>query len=357
MDFINNTPIPACIKLGEVDAASPVFCQVTAKATFRFDVVGKVELDTQNPYPIFEKDEETELGILPSDELPHPNNTFSVIALSFAYSDGTSTQRIVSLKVGDVRRELLVTGDRYWHDDGTMGEAEPFKRIPVTYERAFGGTVNIMLDETTRLPVPWPLNSKGIGFDPSTDFEVFAETIYCAPGYPKLPDGYVRRIPNIEYIDDRVRTTKDTPAPAGWGAVPYGSPLHMMPWLKKQADELTASGKPNLFSKITEQASTETGAPRVAMFRCHPDWVIEPPNIRATVEMTGLTPEGYAQFHLPNMSIAVDYILGKFSGTRKLNPFMLVLLPEEKRFYLVYRYAFEFNRTNEEESLRLRFEN
>jgi hypothetical protein len=40
---------------------------VSAKATYRFDLNGRVELETQEPLPLLMKDEPTPLGIIPSD--------------------------------------------------------------------------------------------------------------------------------------------------------------------------------------------------------------------------------------------------------------------------------------------------
>ncbi len=60
-------------------------------------------------------------------------------------------------------------------------------------------------------------------------------------------------------------------------------------------------------------------------------------------------------FDLPQMQVFVDYVVGDREGTRELSPQMLVLLPNEQRFYLVYRHYFGFEERDEiERCMRLR---
>ena len=55
--------------------------------------------------------------------------------------------------------------------------------------------------------------------------------------------------------------------------------------------------------------------------------------------------------------VLADYQVGDRSGTLELEPQMLVLLPEESRFYLVYRKVFNFqDKPKIERSMRLRLQ-
>src|ERR1051325_72595 len=53
---------------------------------------------------------------------------------------GKKTERVlVEVRVGDVHKRLLVYGDRRWRPDGAPGSPQPFERMPIVYERAYGG--------------------------------------------------------------------------------------------------------------------------------------------------------------------------------------------------------------------------
>jgi hypothetical protein len=75
------------------------------------------------------------------------------------------------------------------------------------------------------------------------------------------------------------------------------------------------------------------------------------------VILTGLTPGSEPlSFALPAVRVFVDYVSGLRTGTRELRPHALVLLPEERRFYLVFRHAFTYDYPSAERSMRLRVE-
>ena len=97
-------------------------------------------------------------------------------------------------EAGSLRKELLVTGDRVWVHaaegrvaiDGPM----PFSRIPLRWERAFGGLAH-------------PENPMGRGMDAFED-----------------ADGKRRRyLPNVENPRTPVRALEDAPEPIGVGPV------------------------------------------------------------------------------------------------------------------------------------------
>jgi hypothetical protein len=108
----------------------------------------------------------------------------------------------VSLRTNAIHKRLRVTGDRIW-ERGVLGpkmsEPQPFERMPVIYERAYGGW-----DRSASQPEDHRLEDRNpVG----TGFSVRAEN--C--------DGL--RAPNIEYPDQLIGAWKDRPAPAGFNAV------------------------------------------------------------------------------------------------------------------------------------------
>lgn len=102
------------------------------------------------------------------------------------------TQRTVSLRVADIDKTLRVTGDRLSRHDA---DPLPFTRLPLVYERAFGGT--------TAAGDCYRQNPVGIGFRGAVS-----------------ADPAVRSWrPNIEYADRRAARRGGVDLPAGFGIV------------------------------------------------------------------------------------------------------------------------------------------
>jgi len=71
--------------------------------------------------------------------------------------------------------------------------------------------------------------------------------------------------------------------------------------------------------------------------------------------MSGMSPRGKLSFTIPPLRVIADYVLGDRTGTRELAPQLMVLLPEQMRFYIVYRASFTLETTpSMERSFRLR---
>lgn len=50
------------------------------------------------------------------------------------------SQLDVDLHVAEKRKTIRVFGDRHWRNDGSITSTQPFENLPITYERAYGGT-------------------------------------------------------------------------------------------------------------------------------------------------------------------------------------------------------------------------
>lgn len=125
--------------------------------------------------------------------MPKDNGEFLVHGSFFSPEGQPVKGGKVSIRVGEIKKELSVQGNRSWLDMmganiGVKGP-EPFVEMPVSYENSFGG------DGYKKNPV-------GKGFVP-----VETET------------GKVHHLPNIEYINQLVGSPSDTPEPAGLGRV------------------------------------------------------------------------------------------------------------------------------------------
>jgi hypothetical protein len=315
-----------------------------AKATFAMAPGGPPELVTQDPFPVFEKDETTESGVFPSDAVPRRDKVFEVILLGTAYAENgkAAPSRLVELSVGSVTRRLAVFGDRHWELSSRtprISDPLPFLRMPLTYERAFGGSCVGQFDPDTLVDVEDRMNKYGRGFDAWKLAKDMAAGFMSPAGFPKLH--YQRPLPNLEDPARLVRAWNDAPDPCCWATMPDDIGFRMARLIRKFQD--------------TRQPPTREEAVDQAYHRAHPDWIIPLPPPGARVTLTGLAPGNPVTFPLPALSIAADYVLGDRTGTRELEPHMLVLAPDTQRFYLVYRTAFTMNvQPDTERSFRLR---
>jgi hypothetical protein len=175
---------------------------VAVKCTFDINPDGSLEVASRQPPVLAVPEYHGEPGrssIKYEADLIRTKTTTDVLVVGHAYAPhGRAVTHIdAGVCVGPLRKLLRVTGDRYW---GVLGPTspEPFVTMPLVYERAFGGA-----DARSAHPErDWDWrNPVGTGFAVSRD---------TATG---------RRLPNIEYPDDRVNGWRDRPRPAGLGAI------------------------------------------------------------------------------------------------------------------------------------------
>jgi hypothetical protein len=343
MNLINSTAIPATVSTAEVEGSPRRLGLLTAKATFRFDPNGRVELETQKPFPLFTQDEKTTLGDLPSDMQPRADAAFEVILLGHAWAPaGRAVAALtVGLGVGQVRREMLVFGDRFWSAQRrAISSARPFSKMPLDYRRAFGGSVPVHLDRESVFDLADPLNRHGKGFDAERMARDMGAWLKAPSGFPKLPDGYVRSLPNLEDRAAPITRWDDVPPPMCWATVPVDVPL----WTDRISKKLAAA--------------PEERPPKVAGYRAHPDWVIPAPASAPRLRLENLV-EGRPVFDMqvPDFGLVADYTVNHRLGSRPLQPHALVLLPDQGRFTITYRLPFNFQfEPGDEREFRLRLD-
>jgi hypothetical protein len=125
-----------------------------------------------------------------------------VVLLGHAYAPRAgATEVAVGIQVGPVSRSLRVVGDRWWVRGAggmAMSPAQPFEKIPLTWERAFGG-----FDATAgspEAPAFDPRNPVGTGYRAHAGHHEDAV-----------------RLPNLEDPADPVRAFAHPVTPAGVG--------------------------------------------------------------------------------------------------------------------------------------------
>ena len=335
MELVNTTPLPARLAIYAPPTGARTAI-ITAKATFRVDGAGGVTVDREDPLPVRDADEPTELGLLPSDALPRCNAAFEVMVLGKAYApQGVPTRFLtVSLAVGPVERRLAVLGDRHWEGEGPgarISPPQPFLDMPLTWSRAFGGRQDILIDIESPIEVTEPNNPDGKGFDHIGQGRQAAEIFRPPAPFPQFEP--VRELPNLEDPQQPITAWDDRPLPACWAP----TPLHYA--IAYERLRRARQARPN--QPVT------MGSPEL-MHRAHPDWTIELPPPRTPVRLLGMTPDGTFAFVIPALRILVNVRIGDAEQELELVPRTLVLLPEQRRFYLVYRHFLVFNYREEE---------
>lgn len=343
MELVNTTPVSARLIVAAVSGFPARFGMIAAKATYRFDATGPFDLATAEPVALLLIDVPTPLGLLPRDDLPRADPAFEVIVLGQAHAPGgkPTAQMQVKIRVGPERRELLVTGDRVWEGTGKdrrIGRAAPFTRMPLTWDRAFGGSADVLVDKDSPVTVSDPVNRLGKGFDHVRQAEHLRAMLTPPEGYPKFDAG--RPLPNLENPAAPIANWDDAPRPACWATVPMDLGLHAQRGMEPQPD---ADGFPG------------TEVKPALLHRAHPDWVIPVPPAGSPVVLDGLTPDDLVAFRIHPLQVLADWTVGTETGVSELAPQMLVILPEQRRYTLTYRFVTNaFFRPEVERSIRLR---
>ncbi len=203
--FVNLTPFAADMFLLQDEHGADVLTLVV-KATFVLQAKGALEpLKPQSPVcpePIFH-------GAPGSSSLKYETEAIftkdatDVALLGHAHAPGGRTTEVeVSLRLGPLHKRVLVLGNRVWSrflGSTTMSSPLPFERMPLTYERAFGGWDRSNPDR----PEAELRNPVGTGF--------------IAHPSQAACDGLL--LPNLEDPQHRIRHPSDRPPPACFGFI------------------------------------------------------------------------------------------------------------------------------------------
>jgi len=127
-----------------------------------------------------------------------------VVLLGYAYPSRLGdTETSVGIQVGSIRKLVRVIGDRYWTKSNgivSMSPPEPFEKIPLLWERAFGGWDRCSEDlQEHRCEARNPV---GTGFR----MRWYDQEMQV-------------RLPNLEHPAQRIQNFEDRPQPVGFGFV------------------------------------------------------------------------------------------------------------------------------------------
>lgn len=317
MDFVNATELP-----GQLDSGSTTDVEMLAtvgcKATYLIED-GRLELaNPDDQWPIFDKEyvyEDVSLG----PELDFRKSGLDVIVFGSAVAPGGEPveRMVVAIQCGDLDHRILVTGDREWVRSGgrlVPSAPAPFTTMPLTNDRAFGGTARLDGEE-----IPSAINPEGTGY------------------YLDESRAEGRPLPNLEIPDDQITRWDQYPRPACLYR-PSG-------WLGQAEVMENGIDAESAVSEIMETTFDQTV----------PELVTSADALGDSIHLTGFTEEGQLTLPLPPVTgPVIDIRAGELSETFELSLSTLVVLVEERVVIATYvrhfRYLF---RPEEQRRVRL----
>lgn len=246
-----------------------------------------------------------------SDLVPHKTGTDVVMLGHACAGKSQATQVDVSLRVGTLSKTVRVFGDRCWKKSlvGTRPSAlAPFDRLPLLYERAFGGR-----DPTGPEPEQDARNPVGHGF--------------LARNSRQELDGLA--LPNLEDPANLIAHPTDRPEPVGFGFIGrHWQPRRALAgtyddaWKEKRAPLLPADFSENYYS----------GAPH---------YLVAKPYLRGDepVEIVNASRPSPLRFSLPGMRPRVRMLMGEDPFSVEMSLDTLLIEPDLERVVMVWRGA------------------
>lgn len=249
---------------------------------------------------------------VPSDvSIGKPGTDLLLVGTACAPGDRPSWQMDVLFAVGPVVKTIRVFGDRVWNSTGAgaaVSWVTPFVRMPLVWERAFGG-----VDETNAGTIAEPRNPVGRGFRSNSSTRSLS-------GLP---------LPNLEDPSALISSWTDRPAPVAFG--PTGR--HWLPrqtfagtydenWNKTRAPYLPSDFDPRFFHAAPSGLATTT-------------------HLRGgeIVNVRGVVPEGDIHFALPALRIQATYRFDAGVEIREAALDTVLVESDARRFIIVWSTA------------------
>jgi hypothetical protein len=244
--------------------------------------------------------------------LTKPATDVMMVGTAHAPAGRRVTEMDVALRVGPLSKTVRVFGDRVWRKgllSAAASSPQPFDRMPLVYERSFGGTDRS--HEAEGKMEDEPRNPVGRGFRGKKSSLPVEDT----------------PLPNLEEPRHLIKGLKDAPPPANFGPIA----AHWQPrrsyagtydeaWQKNRCPYLPAdfdlrfcnAAHPDLVAKGYLQGG-------------------EP------VEVVGASPRGTLHFALPRVQVRVIYTIAGEKVEKTPNLDTVTVEPDENRFTLVWR--------------------
>ncbi|MGP0001819.1 MAG: DUF2169 domain-containing protein [Acetobacteraceae bacterium] len=308
-----------------LDKAGSEHAVVVVKGTFTIPRAGRAPRLADEQLPIVDADlftgEPARSATLAECDYVLEKPRCDVLLNGAAYAPGgRPVERIaVGLQVGAWRKSFVVWGNREWRRAG-VGYApstpEPFERMPVSYDNAFGGIDAAMRDPAqhgTYLP-----NPVGRGWHKHI--------------YPELVVG--KPVANTEEIGDPVRDPGGKYRPMAFGPIGRGWPSRI-----GYAGTYDQNWIDNVFPFLPADFDAR-------YFQCaSDDQQIAYPQGGETVLLVNLTPDGRREFVLPSAEMPIVFFRRRADRVA-MNGTLDTLLfePDAERFSMVWRASLRLQR-------------
>ena len=297
------------------DRAGSQVLVVVVKATYRVLEDGRVRLaGAQVPPTVADvsRGEPGRSSLLYESDFATTKPKTDILLSGHAYAPGGKPTEVLDaqMSVGPVTKTVRVFGDRIWKPGFMLGydlsSPAPFTKMPLVYERAFGGIDETEVDD----PREERRNPVGRGFHRLTARNI---------------EGTL--LPNLENPKELIRNPYETPEPAGFG--PLGRA-----WAPrvKYAGTYDEAWKEKRFPFLPEDFDER-------YFQAAPaDQIVGPLKGGEKVTLRNLTPEGRLEFALPAPDVAVK-VTGRDELEEELPTVLdtVLLEPDERRLSLVWR--------------------
>jgi len=324
MDFVNATRLQAGWTLGfEPDGRELLV--VAVKGTFLIPEDGEEPVLAETQVPLTEADESTgEPGLSATryeTDYAHRKPRCDVLLNGSAYAPGgrPAAHVTVAMRVGSMTKSFNVVGDRVWDRfllSSTPTSPKPFAKLPITYDRAFGG---VDVDENKPEKIATYLkNPVGVGYYPLTKAKALV-------GKP---------LPNTEEIGHPVKTTDGKYLPMSFGPIGrnYESRIPFAGTYDKQWLENRAPFWPDDFNYLYFQAAPA-------------DQQIPHPKGGEQVILKNLSPRGIMKFQLPRRSLPILFIRHRGEDLQVNAVIDTILIePDEGRIMLTWRTSLPLRR-------------
>lgn len=324
MELVNETNMEAGYTLG-VEPSAREHIVVAVKGTFDFpekdedprlsdEQVELVAADTftgepGKSAPIYEAD------------YPLRKPRCDVLLNGSAYAPGgrPAKQVQVGVKVGTVAKVFNVVGDREWQSRGMTVLAsapKPFTVMPISYDRAFGGTDDLHPDPKKHSA--YMLNPAGRGY------------------HRQLAEEFVngKPLPNTEESNAPVTSPKGDYRPMSFGPIGRGwEPRYRL--AGTYDEDWMESVFPFLPSDFQD-----------AYYQCAPaDQQMSYPSGGEQVVLLNLSPEGRTAFRLPRVDVPVVFFRKRGGSVEKPATLdTIVIEPDARRVILTWRTSLPLQR-------------
>jgi hypothetical protein len=249
-------------------------------------------------------------------DLPRTKLGTDVLLNASAYVPGGKERDEIEVgfQIGTLKKSLLVSGNQMWQR--SLGMSVPsgpkdFSKMPITYERSFGGTTN---ENTSKSLFPFAdSNPSGVGIDSSDE----------AP------------LPNVRYPGTRIEAPRAKDPPAGLGAVSCAwmprrshAGTYDAKWQRERQPLLPEDFQDEFFYSAPQDQ-------RVHGFLRGGE----------TVELFNLTPSGYQSFALPKVAFGFRTSIDGGVTNHRSELHCVLIEPDQQKLIMVWHSALPCHHT------------